>query len=404
MRAAPPPSALRRPSSGSGRDVLGGRPVRVVHVIKGLRRAGAEVLLAEGLRAADRGRFHLSYAYFVAAHDDVEADLRALGAAVHCFDTPGAAAMLASVGRVARHLRRVRADVVHAHLPLSGAVARLAGRAAGVPVVYTEHNVVEPYHPLTRLASRATWALQDRVLAVSPDVARSARRHGGRRVPVQVVTNGIDTDRFDRQRVDGGACRRALGVPPGALVVGAVAGFRRQKRLDVWLEAARRVRAEVPGAHFVLVGDGELRPDVERAVAEHGLGGAVRLVGVQDDVRPYLAAMDVFMVSSEYEGLPLAPLEAMSMGVPVVATDVAGVRGVVRPGEVGALVPFGGGAAGLASAVVGLARDPARRERQGRAARALAVGSYGLERMQRELEAVYLDVVGERSARSASGR
>lgn len=370
------------------------RPIRVAHVIKGLNRGGAERLLVEGLRVADGDRVGLQYAYFLPQFSDVAADLRSLGAPVHCFDTPSAAAMLLSARRVARYLSRVRADVVHAHLPLAGVVARIAGRMAGVPVVYSEHNVIEPYHRLTRLASRATWGLQDRVIAVSPDVAASARRHGGDRVPVQVIMNGIDTSRFDPRHVDGPRCRWDLSIPASAPVIGTVAGFRPQKRLDIWLDAARRIREAIPDAHFVVVGDGELRPDLERDVDRLGLRGAVRLVGKHVDVRPYLAAMDVFMVSSEYEGFGLAPVEAMSMRVPVVTTDVAGVRNVVRPGEGGERVPFGEDAsAGLASAVVDLVRDPDRRGRQGDAARALAVREYGLERMQRELEAVYADVV-----------
>ena len=161
-------TSLSNPTAPAVRPLASSRPLRVVHLIKGLKRAGAEVLLAEGFRVADHGRFDLSYAYFAAEHDDVEADLRSAGAEVHCFDSPNAAAMFLAVRRVAQYLGRVRADVVHAHLPLAGAVARVAGRVAGVPVVYTEHNVIEPYHPLTRLASRATWGLQDRVLAVSP--------------------------------------------------------------------------------------------------------------------------------------------------------------------------------------------------------------------------------------------
>ena len=140
-------------------------------------------------------------------------------------------------------------------------------------------------------------------------------------------------------------------------------------------------------------GTGTSGPDVERAVRRLDLGEAVRLVGVRDDVRPYLAAMDVFMMSSEHEGFGLAPVEAMSMEVPVVSTDVAGVRNVVRPGEGGELTPFSGGAGALAPRVLDLLVDPALRGRYGRAARALAVRSYGLRRMQRELEAVYVDVV-----------
>jgi glycosyltransferase involved in cell wall biosynthesis len=123
----------------------------------------------------------------------------------------------------------------------------------------------------------------------------------------------VSTERFRRTPELRAEARARLDIAPDAPVVGTVAVFRTQKRLDLWLEVAARIAARRPDARFLLVGDGPLRAEVEGHVARLGLGAQVLLPGLQEDVMPYLAAMDVFFVASDFEGLPVALLEAMSM-------------------------------------------------------------------------------------------
>ena len=215
---------------------------RVFHLIKSLGRGGAEVLLAEGLTVADRDRFAYGYGYFLPWKDAIVPELDAQGAEVVCFEAKDNARILLAARRVAKHLRAWGADVVHAHLPVAGAVARLAGRLAGVPVVYTEHNLMERYHPLTRRLNLATWGQQAQAIAVSGDVEDSIRRHAGDRVPVRTVLNGVNTRSYDPANHDGTAVRAAWGIPADAPLVGTVAVFRTQKRLDHWLDVAQQVR------------------------------------------------------------------------------------------------------------------------------------------------------------------
>lgn len=365
---------------------------RVLHLIKALGRGGAEVLLTEGLAVADRNQFLYSYAYLQSQPDDVAADLRVQRARVHCFHIDGNLQMLIGARRIARYLQEQDIDIVHAHLPVAGVVARLAGRLAEVPVVYTEHCPIESYHPLVRGLGLLTWRWQERVVAISEDVADSIRANAGEAVPVQTVWNGVNTKRFSSDQEDGRAVRSALGIPSEAPVIGTVAVFRDtpQKRLDVWLEVAQKVRAEVPGAQFILVGDGSLRGRLEGQAEILGLGDVAHFVGRQSDVRPYLAAMDVFLMSSAYEGFGLAPVEAMAMEVAVVATDVEGVRNVVTSGETGLLAAFDERVADtLSERTIGLIRDPERRRALASAGRRDAVARFSIVRMQRELEAIY---------------
>jgi L-malate glycosyltransferase len=385
---------VKRDSFTKGRPMRNdaGR-IRVFHLIKSLGRGGAEMLLSEGLRFADRERFEYSYGYFLPWKDAMVSALEEQGAEVRCFGGSNNVQILLAAHRVAAHLRRSRADVLHCHLPIAGTVGRIAGRLTGIPVVYSEHNKQERYHWLTRRLNAATWRWQACAIAVSADVADSIRAHISSEVPLRVVLNGVDVDRFDRSSVDGAPIREQFGIPAEAPVVGTVAVFRAQKRLLDWVEAARLLRERFPAVHFLLVGDGPLREDVVAAVARAGLQDVVHLPGIREEVRPFLAATDIYMMSSIFEGLPVALLEAMAMKCVPVCTGVGGIPELIRDGENG-LLTEPEKPEQLAEAVGDLLADPKRIASLGAAARSTVEAGFSMQRMARELEDVYLAVTG----------
>jgi L-malate glycosyltransferase len=367
-------------------------PVNILHLIKSLGRGGAEVLLAEGLAVADRERFSYEYGFFLPWKDVVVPAIEAHGARVTCYDASGNLAMLLRAGRIAREVRERNISLIHAHLPMAGVVARLVGRMTGVPVVYTEHNLQERYHRLTRWLNTATWGLQAEGLAVSADVEASIRRHMDERTPVRTVLNGVNVGTYARGVLEGRDIRKELGIADDAPVVGTVAVFRTQKRLQDWMAVARQVVDALPEARFIVVGEGPERPAVETAITEHGLGNHVYLVGLQEETRPYFEAMDIYLMTSQFEGLPIALLEAMAMEVAPVVTSVGGIPELVRH-DVNGRMKACGDIEGMARDVIEILRKPALRGELASAARQTVVDGFSMERMQRELENIYIEVL-----------
>lgn len=353
------------------------------------------MLLPRLFRSFDPG-LSFGVGYFVPWKDALVGEIRDLGVSVICFDAASPVAMLARRGAVANWIRRERFDLVHCHLPMSGVVARLAGRAAGIPVVYTEHNLQERYRFLTRQANRMTWSAQDAVVAVSEQVADSIDRLMGSRVPVRVIHNGVPSPSVRIFEEQARKLRQSMGFSPDRIVIGTLAVFRKQKRLDHWIEVAARARSADPRLRFLIVGDGPLRAQIAEKIATVGLSEVVRMPGLQNEPRPWLAAMDIFMSTSQFEGLPLALLEAMAMARPVIATRVGGVPEAVESGESGILSEFGD-IDGLSAAVVRLAADSGARARIGEAARARIMSAFSMERMASGLESLYLSVTANAS-------
>ena len=345
--------------------------------------AGVPNHVLELVRTVDRGRFELTVAcpptstLWAAVADDPDVALHAIAAARE--PSPHDARSLATLARLVRG-----ADVVHGHSSKAGFLARLAAAAQGrrSSVAFTPHgwsfwaaDGVEGalYRRLERVA--AHWC---ETIVVLSDAERQAGLAAGvgRAGQYRVIPNGVELDRF---------AAAPEPVPGRILCVGRLAP---PKRPDTILDALALVRRELPEAELHVVGDGPLRAQVEARTAALGLGDAVRLLGTSTDVPGLLRGAACLALASDYEGLPLAVLEAMAAGVPVVASAVGGVPELVADGRTGLLVQPGS-ADGLAAALGELLRDPARARALGDAGRELARERYSRERMAAEHERLW---------------
>ncbi|PPK87970.1 glycosyltransferase involved in cell wall biosynthesis [Neolewinella xylanilytica] len=367
--------------------------IKIYHLIKSLGRGGAEMLLPETLRVHDGDAFAFRYAYFLPHKGQVAEDLRGMGVTVDCYSASNNAAILAKTAEVAKTAREWGADLIHCHLPIAGVVGRLVGRLTGIPVIYTEHNKQERYHFLTRQLNLRTMAWNKYVITCSGDVKVSLDAH--RRLPTTPVVpllNGVNTERFSPAAYPHDRAVRELGLPKGKLIVGTVCVFRTQKRLHLWLDLAHRLYRANPQLHFVIVGDGPEEERLRTQVSEQGMDAVITFPGRIQEVRPWLAAMDVYLMTSEFEGLPIAMLEAMSMELPVVATAAGGIGEAVTHDKEGFLAPVEEWSS-LVGPLDRLLHDESLRRTIGTAARDRVQRGFSIERMTRELERIYRQVV-----------
>jgi glycosyltransferase involved in cell wall biosynthesis len=372
--------------------------VRVLHVITHLGRGGATDNTLLTVAGLDRSRYRVDLA---AGPGDLEADARA--AADRLFLLPGLARALGRPAdlRAAAALWRLVAgyDIVHTHTAKAGVIGRWAARARKVPaVLHTIHGF--PVHPGMRWPTRqALLAVErlaarcaDRVIAVCDANAGEALALGiAAPEQLAVVVSGVPTPAVvagDRARG-----RAALGLPEHAPVAGTVTRLMEQKAPLDFVAAARRIVAADPAAHVLLVGDGPLRAEVERAVADQP---RIHLLGFRDDVPDLLAAIDVVAFSSLWEGLGRALTEAVLAAKPVVATAVNGVPDLVVDGTNGYLVPPGRPdlLAERTLAVLGL---PDRGASLGAAGAARIHGRFDVTEMVAGIDALYRSALGEPS-------
>jgi glycosyltransferase involved in cell wall biosynthesis len=379
------------------------RKYRIVHLITRLDLGGAQQNTLFCVRHHDRERFDVE---LVAGRGGLldgealaipEAAVRIVPYLKHAISPWSDATALL---RLRSDFRARGVDLVHTHSSKAGVVGRLAAHLAGVPVVvHTAHgwsfNRTQP--SLTRRAfvalERLAAPLTDRLITVS----RHNRDEGlalgiGHRRQYEVVHSGIDAEDFRRPTRGRDAVRAELGVEPHHVLVGTVACLKPQKAPLDFVRAAAAAHARCDRLRFIVAGDGELREEVGALVRQLGLAGVVRLLGWRRDVADLLHAMDVFLLTSRFEGLPRAVLQAMAAGVPVVATAVDGTPEVVRDRRTGLLVPPESPEA-AAERVLELVGDATLRRRCAEEAHRALDDAFDIHRMVRDLERIYISLL-----------
>ena len=354
-------------------------PIRVAYVIPGLHYGGMERLLHDLTKALPPRGFEV-HVVVVVGFGRFADGLREV-ADLHQVP-PMSKLSLIYPGQLIKVLRRVAPDVVHSHTGVWFKASR-AARLAGVPVViHTEHGRRVPERVTDRLIDNLASRSTDLIIAVSEALAEVLRRrvvHDQRRL--RVITNGVDVDRL-RPPLDAASLRRVLDIPAGTPVIGSIGRLEPVKNYRLALRAFARIEELDcgPPPLLVLVGDGRERGMLEELATALGIAGRVRFLGWRDEVERLYGAFDLFTLTSRSEGTSISLLEAMSMGLCPVVTDVGGNRGVLGPDLASLLVPSDDDAA-LAAAWRRHLLDAELRRDMGRRARARVQSEFSLERM-----------------------
>lgn len=358
------------------------QPIRVLFVISSLNRGGTEMRLVEIINGLDRDRFEARL--FVAKGGELIPEVREHLAEA---DVKRSAAVLERLRRLWAVLYDWRPDVVWCvQGGLLGFTGRIMARVQGVPVIILSlhghraggSGLDWPNVALTRL-------LRTPVVVVSHTLYRALLGQGIPAGYLTVIPNGVDSARF---------CPAPPGSRRDGIVVGTVGNLLPVKGHKLLIQAAAQIVQDHPEVQFLIVGEGQERPRLERLIADLQLSLHVRLLGRRNDIPDILRTLDLFVLTSHHEGMPNVVLEAMATGLPVVTTDFGDAAALI--GEDAGIVLTGRDPAALATTILELIEDPAQIAAMGSAARQRAVTRFSQEQMIRAREQLILEQLARR--------
>jgi len=361
---------------------------RVLHVIDSLDLGGAQTLLLDLAKHADRNRFEIHVVCMHGRGVFCEA-FEAEGIPVHPLSTskwpPG---YLLGFPKL---LRRLRPDILHFHLFGSNLIAKtIAAMLGHRALVSHDHcNDAGRGNPVLLLADALANRFSSRVIAVSASTGSFlVEREGVDPERVVVLRNGVDAEEFRPGNLqERASARKELGIPGHAFVIGGVGRLVEQKNFSLFLDVAARLHGG-PEVCFVIAGTGPLQAALKVMAVRLGLEDRVRFLGHVGNRVALYHAMDVLLMTSDFEGTPMVLLEAMACGLPVVASAVDGIAEVCTHGKDALLIPPGRGDA-FASALGSLIVDPQCGEQMGRNARKSILDGYDIRLVARCVEQVY---------------
>ncbi|MGA1791404.1 MAG: glycosyltransferase family 4 protein [bacterium] len=310
-----------------------------------------------------------------------------------------------------RILRKERAAhkgmvIVHTHSSKAGILGRWAAFLAGIPIrIHTVHGFgITPDQPffmrwIFTLAERLTRPITTRMIYVSRKNLEQGT-HLGISEPRNslIIRSGIDRASFSEARNDGSSVKDALQIPGESKVIGMIACFKPQKAPLDFIRMAHLVSLKLPGTHFLLVGDGVLRGSIERMIKELGIQKNVHLTGWRRDIPRLLSVMDIMALTSLWEGLPKVVVEALLMGIPVVATQTAGVDEVIRDGITGFIVPQSRPDI-MATRIIEMLENPEKMRRMEKASPSLS-DEFNLDKTVLIQEVLYQDLIKDTKFRN----
>lgn len=365
---------------------------RVLHLIDSFEIGGTERQAVELLKRLDGERYDLRLAVLRKGGPFYK-EIEPLFPVVQEFPLTSFydANAVKQLTRLCRLMMRERIDILHAHDFYSGFIGSAAARLVGVKVIACQRHLKLSDRRVHLWGTRVIHRLADRILVNSEAIReRIVAENQSRSGKIVVVKNGIvGVESAANNRED---LRRELKLEGDVKLIGMVARLQEVKGHRFFIEAAARVLSSGVDAHFVLVGDGPLRSEIERQIGDLGITTRVHLLGDRTDVAQLVSAFDLLVLASLHEGLPNAVMEAMAAGVPVVATAVGGAKELVRHGDTGYLAPPADAVA-LAERMLFTLGDEANRRRITDGARSHIAASFGMERMVESVEKLYDELV-----------
>jgi glycosyltransferase involved in cell wall biosynthesis len=303
---------------------------------------------------------------------------------------------LVALFKMMTYIRKERFDVVHTNSSKAGILGRLAARWAGVPVIvhtahgWAHHNYMNKwrrkfYIMLERIAEKFT----DKIVAVSElNVKKALNDKIGQQGKYCIIRSGIDIEKFTRYGIDTDKEKRKWKIDPSDKVVGSVTRLFDQKSPGDFIRMANEILKNNGRISFLLVGDGPLKRQIEAMIVEYGISKKVILTGFRSDIPELLSIMDVFVLTSLWEGLPRVLPQAMAMGVPIVATSVDGIPELVKHGQNGFMVPPEDFRA-LAQKTLQLIENPSLAEKMGEAGKQMVYPEFCVKEMVKKTEKLY---------------
>ena len=373
-------------------------PIRVMYVLDHLEIGGAQTHVIQVVSGLDRRRF-APMVCALKARGEMRGVLEKIGVPV--FDGGLGPTLIGWGGvrvllRLSRLLKRERVDVAHSYLFHPNVLTPMAGRLARVPVSVVSKRSLDRYpSAFRRYACKVGNALADRITVNAEAIGRFVKSEEGCRAEkMLLIPNGVSDDILNRTS-DEGRKRREHRLPSGGQVVGVVGRLAWKKGIRYLLEAAPRVLESAPDATFVIVGDGPLREELEAQAQALGIRDRVMFLGSRRDTLELLSGFDVFVLPSVIEGMSNALLEAMAVGLPVVATSVGGNSEVVVDGQTGFLVPAADPGS-MAAAIVKLLHAPEMGTEIGAAGKRLVADKYRVDVMVRKIEELYETLLAQK--------
>ena len=364
--------------------------IKVLHLVKSLGRGGAEMLLQETLKVHNQDQFEFHYIYFLPWKNQMVEGIQQAGGKVLNFSASNNLVIILQIPKIIKYIRANKIDLLHCHLPWAGIAGRIIHKLIGIPTVYTEHNLQERYHFITGIINKITFNWQTQVISVSAEVATSIQKQISPKIPVATIMNGVNTEHFKRNELFRANKRKELGIGADEILIGNIAVFRFQKRLKEWIDIFKDISNEYPKVKACIVGDGILKEEIMTHLKTSGMEGRIIFPGLQTEVIPWLSAMDIFMMTSSYEGLPIALLEAMSLECAIVTTAAGGINELIRDGKDGFIKPVNDWTA-LKEPLKLLIEQPQLISKFGTHARKRVQESFSIKSMVDQIEKIYLD-------------